>query len=619
MVTVAQSYGTAGGGPPLRRGGYAPLRDYAAIGDGRSVALVAPDGSVDWLAWPDLDSPTVFAAVLDARRGGRFALEPTVAYRADRRYLPGTNVLETTFRTDQGTVRVTDAMTLPDTALTPGRELQRRVEGLSGRVSMRWSVAPRFDYGTGTPRIGKRAGVPIASAGAMALAVCTWQAGEPQCADKTISGGFETGPGSRALIALCLAHQDPLVLPTGGECEKRLEHTCAAWRRWLDGITYEGPWAQAVVRSVLALKLLVFAPSGAVAAAATSSFPEAVGGVRNWDYRFSWIRDSVFTLDAFLQLGCSPEAHAYFWWLMHATQRTHPRLRVLYRLDGGTRAPERTLPLEGYRGSAPARAGNAAAEQLQLDTYGELLQTAWLYSAATGRLDRDIARRLAGVADFVCRTWPQPDTGIWEVRSEPRHFTQSKMMCWVALDCAVRLAERQLIPHGNADRWRNEMREIRQFIETRCYDERRRSYVRSPDSTELDASLLLALLRGYADPDQPRLRSTIEAIRSKLGDADGPFVHRYTGTDGLPGSEGAFLACSFWLVESLARCGDLDEATTLMDQLVGLANDVGLYSEEIEPTTGAFLGNMPQGLTHLALISAACAIHHEQIHREARR
>jgi GH15 family glucan-1,4-alpha-glucosidase len=592
---------------PVRRDGYVPLRDYAAIGDGRTVALVAADGSVDWLAWPNLDSPTVFAAVLDARRGGRFALEPEVGYRVERRYLPGTNVVETTFTTDQGVVRVTDAVTLPDTALTPARELQRRVEGLSGSVPMRWSVVPRFRYGQGAPHIGRRAGVPVASAGADVLAVCAWEAGAPDVTEQAISGHFETRAGSRALIALCFAHEDPLVLPARAECEARLEHTCAEWRRWIGKRTYDGPWAHAVERSALALKLLVFAPSGAVAAAATSSLPEAIGGERNFDYRYSWIRDSAFTLNVFLELGCSPEAHAYFWWLMHATQLTHPRLRVLYRLDGGARTPERTLPLEGYRRSAPARAGNAAAGQLQLDTYGELLQSAWLYSGATGRLDADVGRRLAGMADFVCRTWSREDAGIWEVRSAPRHFTQSKMMCWVALDRAVRLAEQRRIPHRRADRWKKEMKAIRDFVETRCYSERHHSYVRFAGSTELDAGLMLGLLHGYADPEEPRLRGTIEAIRREL--AHGPFVRRYTGEDGLSGTEGAFLACSFWLAECLARCGRLDDAAALMDQLVGLANDVGLYSEEIEPTTGEFLGNMPQGLSHLALISAACTIH----------
>ncbi|WP_055503897.1 glycoside hydrolase family 15 protein [Nonomuraea pusilla] len=595
-----------GGDPPERIDGYAPLRDYAAVGDGRSVALIARDGSVDWLAWPDLDSPTQFAAILDARRGGSFTLRPEAPYRVDRRYLPGTNVLETTFTTGQGVVRVTDAMSLPGRALTPLRELQRHVEGLSGDVPLRWSVTPGFGYGLREPRFGRRAGTPVVTSGDEALAVCAWQAGTPGIGDEAVTGRFEAHAGSRALITLCYAHQDPLVLPTRADCEARLEHTRAAWRQWLAARTVHGPWAEAVTRSALALKLLVYAPSGAVAAAATSSLPETLGGPRNFDYRFSWIRDSAFTLDAFLQLGCPAEADAYFWWLMHATQLTHPRLRVLYRLDGGPRAAERTLPLEGYRGSAPVRTGNAAADQLQLDTYGELLQTAWLHASAAGRLDADIARRLAGMADFVCRSWSLPDAGIWEVRSRPLHFTQSKMMCWVALDRAVRLAERGLIPRRHAAAWRTHLRAIHDFVETRCYSERRHSYVRSAEGTGLDAGLLLGLLHGYTGAEQPRLRGTVEAVRREL--AHGPFVHRYTEDDGFAGTEGAFLACSFWLVESLARCGHADTAAGLMDQLVGLANDVGLYSEEIDPATHAFLGNMPQGLSHLALISAACAL-----------
>ncbi|KUL35491.1 glycoside hydrolase family 15 protein [Streptomyces regalis] len=595
------SRSTAGGWPE-RRDGYAPLREYAAIGDGRTVALVARDGAVDWLPVPDLDSATVFAAVLDSRRGGSCTLRPTVPCAVGRRYLPGTNVLETTFSTARGTVRVTDAMTVPDAHLTPLRELQRRIEGLSGSVPMCWSVTPRFGFGSRPARIRTRAGVPVVSCGADALAVCTWQAGRPQCTPSAISGRFDTRPGSRSLIALPFAHEEPLVFPARAECEARLDQTSAAWRRWLGERTCGGPWQEAVQRSALALELLVFAPSGAIAAAATSSLPEQLGGIRNWDYRFSWIRDSAFTLGAFLQLGCPREAQAYFWWLMHATQLTHPRLRVLYRLDGGARAPERTLPLQGYRGSAPARTGNAAAGQLQLDTYGELLQTAWLYAQAAGQLDSDIAHRIAGMADLVCRLWRAPDAGIWEVRSRPLHFTQSKMMCWVALDRAVRLADRRLIHTRRAARWRQERQAVRDFIETRCFNEDRHTYVRAADSAEVDAGLLL----GYAHPDESRMRGTVEAVRREL--AHGPFVHRYSGDDGLPGREGAFLACSFWLTEALARCGQRAEAADLMDQLIALANDVGLYSEEIDPADGAFLGNLPQALSHLALISAACAL-----------
>jgi GH15 family glucan-1,4-alpha-glucosidase len=331
-----------------------------------------------------------------------------------------------------------------------------------------------------------------------------------------------------------------------------------------------------------------------------------VGGERNWDYRYSWIRDSAFTIDALLQLGCPAEVHAYFWWLMHATQLTHPRLNVLYRLDGGTHVQERELDLAGYRNSRPVNIGNGAADQLQLDTYGELMQTLWLYTRAGNELDRDIARRFARIADHVCASWRQPDAGIWEVRSEPLHFTQSKMLCAVALDRAAQLGEEERLPNRHAARWRQEAVAIRAFVDTHCWSDERRSYARFAGGNELDASLLLAVLHQYAPPDDERIVQTVDAIGREL--ADGPYLRRYTDDDGLAGSEGAFLACSFWFVEALARTGRGDAAHELMEQLLALANDVGLYSEEIDPKSGEFLGNMPQGLSHLALISAAGAI-----------
>jgi GH15 family glucan-1,4-alpha-glucosidase len=591
---------------PQRIGGYAPLRSYGAIGDGRTVALVADDGSIDWLPLPELDSGTVFCAVLDAARGGLFALAPESRYTVERRYLPDTNLLETVFSTSTGRVRVTDAMTLPGGDLGPLRELSRRVEGIAGSVTMSWRIEPRFAYGGAQTRLRSRAGVPVATAGADAMAVCAFDAGVPQVDAGAVHGRFEAVEGFSTLIALCAAHQEPLVIPTRAEVESRLDATAAVWREWSNELTYAGRWRDAVMRSALTLKLLVHAPSGALAAAATASLPEEIGGERNWDYRYCWVRDSVFMLNAFLGLSCAPEARAYFWWLMHASQLTHPRLRVLYRLNGGVRAPERSLPLDGYLGSRPVRVGNAAAGQRQLDTYGELLQTAWLYATTGHSIDRDIGHRLGEVADLVCEIWAEPDAGIWEVRSEERHFTQSKMMCWIALDRAAALAGRGLIPARHAEHWREQADAIREFVESRCFSEARQSYVRSADSDELDASVLLGVLFGYEDTDSPRWAGTIEAVRAELG--HGPYVHRYSGEDGLEGSEGAFLACSFWLVEALALTGRTADAVELMDELVGLANDVGLFAEEIDPATGGFLGNMPQGLTHLALISAALAI-----------
>ncbi len=586
--------------------GYVAIGDYAAIGDGRTVALVARDGSIDWLCLPDLDSASVFAAVLDADRGGRFALGPEISSQVQRRYLPDTNVLETTFTTQQGVVRITDAMLLPDSELGPARELVRRVEGIAGEVPMAWRITPAFGYGAIPPRLERRRAIPVAVAGADALAVCSWTAGEAEIEGDAIVGRFEARAGASALIVLCAAHQEPLVFPTRMQAEARLEATGAYWRDWAAQRSYEGSWRDAVIRSALALKLLFHAPSGAIAAAATASLPEEIGGERNWDYRFCWVRDSAFTLGALLELGCPGEAEAFFWWLLHSSQLTHPHLQVLYRLNGGEHAPERTLDLDGYRGSRPVRVGNGAASQTQLDIYGDLLQAALVYAQAGGRLDRETGRRLAEVADLVCGTWGELDSGIWEVRSAPGHFTHSKMMCWVALDRAVQLAEAGQVPSDHAARWRRERLAIRDFIESRCWSDRLGSYTREADGEELDASLLLGVLLGYDAPDPERLPATVMTIRRELG--HGPLLARYSGEDGLRGDEGAFLCCSFWLADALARIGRLDEATDLMGELVSLANDVGLFAEEIDPHTREHLGNTPQGLVHLALITAAVSI-----------
>jgi GH15 family glucan-1,4-alpha-glucosidase len=584
--------------------GYAPIADYAAVGDGRTAALIARDGSIDWLCLPDLDSPSTFGALLDAEAGGRVELRPEAPFEATRRYLPETNVLETTFSTADGTVRITDAMTLPTGGLAPYREVARRVEGVSGEMPMRWRAEPRPAYGTAVG-VETRAGVPVVTCGTDALAVLSWDAGEPAFADGAIGSRFVVKEGNEALLVLAASHQEPLVFPARDESRARLRETERFWRDWTAGREYDGPWRDAVLRSALALKLLVFAPSGAFAASVSSSLPETIGGERNWDYRFSWPRDSSFALRALLGLGCSREAHAFFSWLMHASQLTHPEVRVLYRLNGRPEADERSLPLAGYRGSRPVRVGNGAAGQTQLDVYGELLDAAGQVARAAGELDRDQGGRLAEIADHVCRIWREPDAGIWEVRSDAAHFTQSKMMCAVALDRACSLADQGLL-HGDVARWRRERDKIHEFVETRCYSERKQSYTRSADEDLLDAALLLGVIAGYDEPTAPRLVGTVDAVRREL--ADGPLVHRYVTEDGVPGEEGAFLACSFWLAEAYALQGRIDEAAELMDELVGLANDVGLYAEEIHPTSGEFLGNFPQGLSHLGLINAAVAI-----------
>jgi GH15 family glucan-1,4-alpha-glucosidase len=593
----------------MRIDGYAPIEDYALIGDGRTAALVANDGAIDWLCLPNLDSPSVFGAILDARQGGSFELQPTIPFETSRRYLPDTNILETTFKTDRGAVRIVDAMTLPDAGLEPLREIARAIDGLSGTVPMRWRLAPRFNYGSEPPRCGWRGGVPVMTCGADAVAVASWDAGSPAWTDHGVGAGFEAREGSRALIVAAAAFGEPLVFPSRRAVEWRVEQTARFWREWTNGRRYAGPWRDLVLRSALTLKLLVFAPSGATVAAPTTSLPEEIGGERNWDYRYCWIRDSNFIIDALLELGCYDDARGLFWWFMQATALTEPKLHVLYRLDGGLGASERVVPLAGYRSSRPVRVGNNAVGQTQLDVYGDLLETAWLYSEGHRALDHDTGVVLARIADHVCDIWRRPDSGIWEVRNGPFHFTHSKVMCWLALDRAVRLAERGEVRARHVDRWQREAAAIREFVEGRCWSDRLRSYTRVAGEERSDASLLMLSLVDYTDPRGERMTGTIDQITRELRDRE--FVYRYRADDGLPGTEGCFLNCSFWLVSALARAGRVDDASDLMDRLAARANDVGLYSEEIDPASGAFLGNFPQALVHLALIDAALAVQKE--------
>jgi GH15 family glucan-1,4-alpha-glucosidase len=498
-------------------------------------------------------------------------------------------------------MRLTDAMTLvPPAGLTPLREVVRKVECLDGEVEVEWSVAPRFDYGHRHGRVERRAGRTVFTHRDQALALTIWGA------DPAPRGRVRVSAGEQVLFSLAAADRQPLVLPGRNDTEQRLEHTIAFWRRWSSEKEYDGPWRDAVIRSALVLKLLVYAPSGAVTAAPTTSLPEDIGGVRNWDYRFAWLRDAAYALDALHGLECPGEAHAFFWWLMHASRRTSPRLEVLYDVNGGDRAQERRLShLSGYRSSAPVRVGNGAVGQLQLDVYGAILNSTWLHATRHGDLGGETGRAVARIVDYAARRWREPDSGIWEVRSEPRHFTHSKAMCWVALDRATKLARDGFIPDRTA-RWRAEAESIRAFVDEHCWDERRHSYVRAAGSDELDAALLTLPLVGYDDRSSGRQLATINAIRQEL--ADGPLVHRYLGDDGVEGREGAFLTCSFWLADALARTGRRDEAAALIEELLECANDVGLYAEEIDPTTRGFLGNFPQALVHIALINAARSI-----------
>jgi GH15 family glucan-1,4-alpha-glucosidase len=560
--------------------GYAPIRDYAAIGDGRTIALVARDGSVDWLPLPALASPPALGALLDAERGGRFVLQPHGRFDAERRYLPETNVLETTYRTATGVVRVTDAITMRAIGLLPWFELARRIEGLSGEVRMRWSLDVRFPFGG-----GDRTHLELLTFGA-------------QNEQATVRDG------ERALLVLVGVQDEPLPRPERDEAERRLDETAAAWRGWIRDHAYDGPWREAVTRSALVLKLLTCAPLGGIAAAATTSLPERLGGSENWDYRFSWVRDASYTLDALLALGRREDAHASFSWLLDAIATTAPDIRPLYGLTGGPDVVERTLDLDGYRGSRPVRTGNAAAGQTQLGVYGDLLDTAWRYVDEGNGLDPRTRELLVSVLDRLASTWRDPDCGFWEIRRGARHYTNSKLSAQIAFDRALRLVQAGQLPNRDAPRWVRALDEIESFVESRCWSDELRAYRFYADEDKLDTTTLLGYRRRVPQRSTERLESTITAVRRDLG-AGGPLLYRHS--DAI-GQEGAFVAASFWLADALARAGRVDAAAEAMDDTVALANDVGLLAEEIDPDTNEFLGNFPQGLSHLALAQAAVAI-----------
>jgi GH15 family glucan-1,4-alpha-glucosidase len=585
----------------VRVEGYAAIEDYAAIGDGRTVALVAKDGSIDWLPVPKLNDPPVFSALLDAGGGGFFSLAPVGEHEVERAYAEDTNVLRTTFTSrDGGRVTVTDALTTQDGGLLPWVELARSVECEQGEVELAWHVKPRFEYGLTETTLERRHDGFLAACHGRYLLIRAWDAGDPELSAGAVGGRFTLGEGGRALLVVVMAEKEPIPFPPREEVEDRLDGTAEAWRRWSHDC-YSGEWRDAVVRSALALKLLIQATTGAVAAAPTTSLPERIGGDRNFDYRYAWIRDSAFTLDALARLGFREQLHGSLSWLLKATRGTHPRMEPFYELDGGVPRACSKLDLAGYRGSRPVFTGNAAEGQAQLGNYGDLLETIHYYVGSGNILDRETALRVAEVADFVCRVWENDDSGIWEL-DEQRPYTISKIGCWVALDRAQKLVEAGEISGDNVATWHETAARVRDFVEERCWSDEKRSYTFYAGSDDLDAAVLLAARNGFCDDRLDRLDSTLEAVRREL--ADGPLVYRYSRQQR---EEGAFLACSFWLADALVRCGRRDEARALMDELVGLANDVGLYSEEIEPG-GRLLGNFPQALTHLSLINTAASI-----------
>jgi len=585
-----------------RRDGYVPIADYAVLGDGRTVALVAADGRLDWWPMPTLDAAPVVAAILDPRDGGHFALAPTAAFAVQRRYVPETNVLETTYTTSTGTARVTTSLNVGGAGRLPWTELAWRLEGLEGSVDMAWEFVPGDRFGQARPSVTLQDKVPVVEAGDQTLALITDNASGTEVSPHLVSGAVALRPGSRRVLAVIGTTCEPLPLPEPRHIDARIDATVESWQRWSTHVDYEGRWPGAVRRSALALKTLLFEPGGAIAAAASTSLPEVLGSSKNWDYRFAWVRDSSFTLDAFIELGLHEEVHAAVSWLLAAVRRSAPDLHVFYTLEGGLPGDEQLLDVPGYRHSRPARAGNGAARQSQLGTYGDLLDTVWRYVNAGHLLDHHTGQLLAELTNHCCATWMDKDSGLWEL-AQREHYTISKIGCWAALDRATRLAAAGHLPDESAARWGAEAAAVRSWIDANCWSESKQAYVFFAGTHELDAAVLLAGRTGF--DRGPRLRSTIDAIVTELG--RGPYLYRYSG---MQDEEGAFVACTFWLVEALLWTGQFDRAMALMDRAVGFGNDLGVLSEQVDPATGEFLGNVPQGLSHLALINAANAFKH---------
>jgi GH15 family glucan-1,4-alpha-glucosidase len=596
-------------------GDFPDIGDYALIGDCRTAALVSRFGSVEWMCVPDFSSQSIFAAILD-RDAGHFSVRPVEPFEATRRYVDDTNVLETTFRTASGEVRLTDCMTLieqaSDAGLYPQHEVLRKVECVQGQVEVEVSFTPRPSYGR------KRLGFALRGKLGWQCTHCSYAAFLLADVPLVHDAGQARLEGRVVLherdvrwLSFVYDHYEAcVVLPLGDAAQHRLDRTMDWWRRWAARARYEGDYRALVVRSILALKLLTSSTSGAVLAAPTTSLPEEPGGPRNWDYRFCWMRDSALVLHAFLSLGFVEEADAFLEWLLHATRLTWQRFQVMYDLYGETQLDERELAyLSGYRGSRPVRIGNAAHDQLQLDIYGELLETIYQYVQARGTLDATECRMLAGVGGHVLKLWREPDQGIWETRAKPRHHTFSKAMCWVALDRLRQLAATYPID-CDRERLARECEIIRAEIEARGFNEKVNSYVAYYDSDEPDASLLLLARYGYARPGEPRMQGTFDYIRRTL--VQDKLVKRYRphrSYDGIHGGENAFAPCSFWAVEYLANAGQHDRARRAFERLCSYANDVGLFGEEIEWSTKKAMGNFPQAFTHVSLISAATALY----------
>jgi GH15 family glucan-1,4-alpha-glucosidase len=592
---------------------YPPLADYGYIGDCHSAALISRSCSIDWCCMPRMDSPSCFGRLLDWGSGGYCEISPRDPCDTRRRYVEKTLILETTFRNSEAEVRIRDCFTMREGGEhRPHRQILRVVEGVRGEMELTVEISPRFDYGAVRPWIrpyGKEHF--IALGGSHGLLICG-NIGLHLERRHALAGSCSVREGRR--FRLSILFREPAALdaeevevPDDEELDRRLEETIAWWRRWSDRTRVSGDYAQEALRSALVLKGLSNAPTGAIAAAPTTSLPEVMGGIRNWDYRFSWVRDSAFAVRSLAQVGHHREAEGFRRFVERTAAGSADEIQVVFGVGGERRLQEfENRTLDGYRGSRPVRTGNAAQGQLQLDVYGEILDLAWIWYRLGHEPDKDYWEFLVEVVNAAMNKWPLPDQGLWEMRGAPRHFVQSKAMCWSALDRGVRLAE-ALKREAPVEQWRQAGEAVRQAIESRGYDKERGVFIQAFEHARMDSALLLLPLTHFVAYKDERMIRTTDAVRETLEDHG--FLRRYAaGDDGMEGTEGPFLACSFWLAESLARQGRLKEAHAVFKTALTAGNDLTLFSEEYDPLKKEMLGNFPQGLTHLSLISAVVAI-----------